>query len=176
MMITGEGFRPRTLRHSDLVRSLLRRAIAPFRHELIELRLVLGLAQAVPGSPGTRAARPPGRLAGIRFPGRLLDVHETPRAEVLASSPNNGRSASDGTRRLPHRPTNRSEPHRGSRPAALFRRVTLHVIACMHALTNQRFACKPCCHAAKSHTATRALGPRSGPGASEWRYQRTSTG
>jgi hypothetical protein len=49
-------------------------------------------------------------------------------------------------------------------------------IACMHALTNQRFACKPCCHAAKSHTATRALGPRSGPGASEWRYQRTSTG
>jgi hypothetical protein len=33
-------------RGSGLLRSLLRRAVAPFRHELIEFRLVLGLAQA----------------------------------------------------------------------------------------------------------------------------------
>src|SRR5580704_1231340 len=33
-------------RGSSLLRSLLRRAVAPFRHELIEFRLVLGLAQA----------------------------------------------------------------------------------------------------------------------------------
>jgi hypothetical protein len=31
---------------SGLLRSLLRRAVAPFRHEQIEFRLVLGLAQA----------------------------------------------------------------------------------------------------------------------------------
>src|ERR1700719_3766223 len=34
------------MRGSGLLRSLLRRAVAPFRHELIEFRLVLGLAQA----------------------------------------------------------------------------------------------------------------------------------
>jgi hypothetical protein len=41
---------------SGLLRSLLRRAVAPFRHEQIEFRLVLGLAQACLAGEAVEAA------------------------------------------------------------------------------------------------------------------------
>jgi hypothetical protein len=92
-------------------------------------------------SRARRSCAPSRPARGIRFPGRLLDVHETPRAEVLAFIAEQVAVPVSELAAYRNRPTNRSE-YIAEVGLRLFRRVTLH--ACMHALTNQRFACKPC--------------------------------